>query len=223
MGFPITSNLEPKEPILELGLDDIIPQNERPVRPEVSNDPALAEEYESQRKLLMDNSELKQLLIQNEKITGFCNLPEAIVKLEIDPLKAKTLWRRQYPVAQTMIAAVDRDIIRWEATGKIAQAPAGCEYNLPLYPTAKKDEQGNLKGVRTCYDSRPLNKALIMGDRYQIPNIRKSFDQFGGCKMFGEFDLSEAYLQFPMHPDSRKYVAFTWNLQQYVFLDIQRF
>ena len=43
---------------------------------------------------------------------------------------------------------------------------------------------------------------------------------FAHCNLFGEFDLSEAYLQFPLHPDSRKYTAFTWNNVQYMFAGV---
>ena len=43
---------------------------------------------------------------------------------------------------------------------------------------------------------------------------------FAGCSLFGEFDLSEAYLQFPLHPNSRQYTAFTWNNVQYMFAGV---
>ena len=39
-----------------------------------------------------------------------------------------------------------------------------------------------------------------------------------GKKFFGEFDLSEAYTQFKVSAESRKYLAFTWLGQQYVFV-----
>ena len=44
------------------------------------------------------------------------------------------------------------------------------------------------------------------------------FATLAGGKIFGEFDLSEAYVQFQVAPESQKYTAFTWNKQQYVFV-----
>ena len=75
-----------------------------------------------------------------------------------------------------------------------------------------------MTGIRVCLDTRALNAALIVQDRFQLPYIRDALEQFGGKSILGEFDLQEAYLQFEMHPDSKKYTAFTWNGKQYVFV-----
>ena len=67
-------------------------------------------------------------------------------------------------------------------------------------------------------DVRLLNKALVVDDKFQIPHIREALESFAGNVIFSEFDLQEAYLQFPLNPDSRPYTAFTWNRQQYMFV-----
>ena len=68
-----------------------------------------------------------------------------------------------------------------------------------------------MTGIRVCIDPRPLNAALLSNDRFPLPLIRDTLEVFGGCVLFGEFDLSEAYLQFELHPDSQPLTAFTWK------------
>ena len=99
-------------------------------------------------------------------------------------------------------------------------APVGCEFNLPLTIAPKKDEDGKLTGIRVCLDTRILNAILLSTDKFLIPQIRDTLALFSHCHLFGEFDLSEAYLQFPLHPNSRKYTAFTWNNVQYMFAGV---
>ena len=67
---------------------------------------------------------------------------------------------------------------------------------------------------------RILNAILLSTDKFLIPQIRDTIAMFANCSLFGEFDLSEAYLQFPLHPNSQKYTAFTWNGVQYMFAGV---
>ena len=77
----------------------------------------------------------------------------------------------------------------------------GCPYNNPLTVAPKKDDQGQLTGFRVCLDVRRLNLAIIEPE-FQIPIIREVLNNLQGCTIFAEFDLAEAYLQFPLHPES---------------------
>ena len=67
-------------------------------------------------------------------------------------------------------------------------------------------------------DVRALNAAILIQDHFQLPYIRDILDSFAGNSIFGELDLSEAYLQFPLSVDSRPYTAFTWGKVQYMFI-----
>ena len=139
-------------------------------------------------------SHLRKLLTLNETIAGFCTLPDSQVQLVVDESKLHLLYRRQYPIAHQLWALADKVILRWFDTGKITHAPVGCPYNLPLTIAPKKDDAGGLTGIRVCLDTRVLNSILINTDRFQIPNIRDTLEMFANCELFGEFDLSEAYL-----------------------------
>jgi hypothetical protein len=199
----------------DIGYEEL-PSLEQPNRPVASTPKELEEYYSAHRNSLLQK--LAEPLAINEKITGFCNLPESIVKLEIDPSQENSLYTKQYPIAQKLREPADQVIQRWLKSGKICLAPPGCKYNNPITIAPKKDENGVWTGIRVCLDVRKLNKALIVNDKFPIPNIRKALESFAGNLVFGEFDLAEAFLQFELHPYSRPYTAFTWYDQQYMFV-----
>jgi len=207
--------LENNPEIHENGIGEI-PDQEQPTRLTLSTPAELEIEYLPRRLLLL--AHLKTILEFNEALTGFCNLPEAIVELKVNPDLLHTLYRRQYPLAHMLIELAHPVIMRWLDTGKICLAPPGCQINNPITIAPKKDENGKWTGIRVCLDTRALNLALINDDKFEIPNIRNALETLGGNQLFGEFDLSEAYLQFPLHPDSRMFTAFTWKGQQYMFV-----
>jgi hypothetical protein len=188
----------------------------RPERLTVFTPAELDKEYSTKRSELL--IELQDLLVENSKITGFCNLPESVVKLEINPEMKAKLYRRQYPIAQALSQPTTEVIQRWFDTGKICYAPPNCEFNNPLTVAPKKDADGKWTKIRVCLDVRALNKALINGDKFPIPYIRDALECFAGNSIFGEYDLAEAYLQFRLHPDSQPLTAFTWNRKQYMFV-----
>ena len=140
------------------------------------------------------------------------------MELKINPELESKLFRRQYTIPHTLAAMTTDVINRWFREGKICLAPPGCRYNNPITAVPKKDENGQLTAVRPCLDVRALNKALMVGDNFSIPNIRFALEALAGNSIFSEFDLQEAYLQFLLHPDSRPLTAFTWQNQQYMFV-----
>jgi transposase InsO family protein len=191
------------------------PADDVPERLQLSTPEQLEAQYAAPRQHLLQA--LSPFLETNAAITGFCTVPEAVVRLAVEPAEAGRLWRRQYPIAQTLHDAATVIIDRWFREGKIILAPPGCPYNNPITVVPKKDEHGRLTGARPCLDVRALNQVLQSDDRFLIPYIRAVLDTFAGSCIFSEFDLQEAYLQFPLHPDSQPLTAFTWNKQQYMF------
>lgn len=199
----------------DAGMLGFIPSDDQPDNIQLSTPDELEAKYAAPRQQLLQA--LSPFLAINSEITGFCTVPEAVVRLEIDPADALHLWRRQYPIAHSLRDAASIIIDRWFVEGKIVLAPPGCPYNNPITVAPKKDEHGKLTGARPCLDTRALNRVLKSNDRFLIPHIRTLLDSFAGNSIFSEFDLQEAYLQFPLHPDSQPLTAFTWNGQQYMF------
>ena len=195
------------------------PSEEEPIRVSTFTPAVQEKEYSQERNCILRSPLIINSLKTNEAISSFCTLPESTLTLKLDPTRGTPaqLYTRQYPLSQRLITAADEVIQRWITAGKIIRAPPGCPYNNPLMVAPKKDENGNWTGIRVCLDTRKLNAVLVDNDHFEIPLIRSVLDNLAGCKMFGEFDLAEAYLQFPLHPSSRPYTAFTWKRDQYMF------
>ena len=206
-----------QQSVHETGAGDL-PTDELPVRLSLSTPSELESIHAKKREKMMVG--LQSALEFNSKITGFCSLPESRVALLVDPAQIHKLYRKQYPIAQSLWPLADAVINRWFSTGKICLAPPNCEYNNALTIAPKKDENGKMTGIRVCLDTRVLNSMLLINDRFQIPLIRDALEIFSGNLLFGEFDLAEAYLQFQLHPDSRKFTAFTWGKKQYMFVGV---
>jgi hypothetical protein len=186
--------------------------------PVIYTTPELEITYAAQRDKLHVNADIIQALKINEAISSFCTVPEATLLFQVDPTMEDKLFRKQYPCAQSMIPLVTAKVQAWFDTGRICYAPPGCKYNNPLHVVPKKDDLGNMTDVRPVLDTRILNGAILSKDVFALPHIRQSLEKFSGMSIFGEFDLSEAYLQFKLHPDVQPYTAFTWQGVQYMFV-----
>jgi len=132
-----------------------IPSDDQPDRIQLFTPEQIETEYAAPRQHLLQA--LSPLLAINSAVTGFCTVPEAVVCLEVNPADALRLWRRQYPIAETLRDAATVIIDRWFSEGKIVLAPPGCPYNNPITVAPKMDEHGKLTGARPCLDTRALN------------------------------------------------------------------
>ena len=86
------------------------------------------------------------------------------------------------------------------------------EYSSPVVVVRKKDGT-----MRLCCDYHKLNNKTIP-DRHPLPRIQEIIDSLGGNKYFSLLDQSKAYHQLRIHPDSRKFTAFTtpWGFYEWV-------
>ena len=83
----------------------------------------------------------------------------------------------------------------WLATGVIELSNSRHNQRLVFVPK----ENG---GTRICLDMKDANK-LIKRVHYPLPTQTSCFERLQGCKYFSKVDLNEAFLQIPLHPDSR--------------------
>jgi len=188
-----------------------------PTGMEILDDPRLAEEYARKRAQLLSYQPLKEALASNASITGFCNLPEAVIHFTIDPTKKDKLYRSQYRMPPAHKAAADKIIARWRTTGKIVVAPNN-PYNSPILVVPKRDDLGGMTAFRVCLDVRELNGAVLQSYQFTFPMIREGLSHFQGCSIFGELDLEEMYLQFPLSKESQPLTSFTWDGVKYMFV-----
>ena len=61
--------------------------------------------------------------------------------------------------------------------------------------------------LRICVDLRVANQAVVV-DGYPIPRIQELLDSMKNCSVYSKLDLSEAYLQLPLHEESRDLTTF---------------
>ena len=210
------NNVKLLDEMAETGFTSL-PAEEIRERALVSTPESLEEEYGRVRAAILNDPQIKEAMQINENISGFCSLDDSVVKLNVHPDFLKNGFRKQYKVPKAAEEAVDAQVLKWFESGKIILAPTNCPYNSSLTVAAKKDSYGNFNGWRVCLDTRALNNNLLVEDKFQLPYIRDVLERFQGCVFFGELDLSEAYLQFQLHPDSQQYTAFTWRGKQYCF------
>jgi len=184
-------------------------------RPEPFTDLINEELYARGRAVVEEK--LHSLLEENYALPNtFSTHPLSIVNLKVP--SGTQIYQRQYRVAHSLIPVVREVVLRWLKDGKIKSAPTNCPYNSPLTVAPKRDGDGNIIGYRICLDTRKLNSVLLNYDAFQLPRIKDVLEKFGGMSIFGEFDLSEAYLQFQFDEESQPLTAFTWEGQQYVFV-----
>lgn len=62
-------------------------------------------------------------------------------------------------------------------------------------------------GLRLCVDLREPNKSVIM-DCHPLPHMEDLFAELAGATHYSQIDLSAAYYQLPLHPESRRLTAF---------------
>jgi len=114
--------------------------------------------------------------------------------LSVRPEDRKHLFTRQYNIPQALHNDVEAIVARWLKEGRVKLAPVGCQFNSPLLPVKKKDDAtGKMTKVRLCVDIRKLNSYLLEDDKFQLPRKPDMLATLAGGKLFGEFDLSEAY------------------------------
>ncbi|KAH6567271.1 hypothetical protein BASA62_006200 [Batrachochytrium salamandrivorans] len=166
---------------------------------------------------LASHHELTKAIQRNQAIpsNSFCNVPVAVVRLETGD--HPPVYRRQYPIPFNVHDQVKEQIEEWVQTGKVTDAPIGCQYNNPLLVVPKKDLEGKLSKVRVCIDPRQLNKQL-QADRFPLPLIKDIFSFFANSNIFSTIDLEQAYLQLPILPQHQPKTAFTRGNRHLMFV-----
>jgi hypothetical protein len=81
----------------------------------------------------------------------------------------------------------------------------------PLSVVYKED-----KKIRICVDARRVNQHTVP-DRERTAPLQELLQKFEGAQFMSTLDLTSAYLQIPLHRDSRKYTAFLFDSTVYQY------
>jgi hypothetical protein len=152
---------------------------------------------------------INPLLDDNEAIPtdAFCTLPQAEVQLDT---AGKTVYRRQYPLADKHMPVIADTIAKWLADGIIKEAPADVygRWNNPLTLAPKKDAAGNKTKHRLCLDPRALN-ILLPDDNFALPLIDDIFRKVKQANIFTTLDLTQAFHRLPIYEPHQVHTTFT--------------
>ena len=122
-------------------------------------------------------------------------------KIVVDPDATPRFWKaRTLPYA--MRAKVEEEIDRLVSEG-ILEPVEYANWAEPVVAVLKSDK----KNVRLCGDFRMTVNPVAKLHRHPIPKVEDLFATLERGKKFTKLDLSQAYQQLPLHPDSRKYVV----------------
>ena len=122
-------------------------------------------------------------------------------KIEVDAqavphfCKARTL---PYAMREKVEAEIDRLL-----SEGIIEPVEYADWAAPVVAVLKSDR----KSVRLCGDFRMTVNPVAKLHRHPIPRVDDLFATLQGGQKFTKLDLSQAYQQLPLHPDSRKYVV----------------
>lgn len=114
---------------------------------------------------------------------------------------AVPIKQRYYRLSPARLKYLHEELDRMLASGVVE--PSHSPWNSPvtMVPKANGD-------LRLCLDSRRLN-AVSKTDAYPLPYINNIIDNLRDAKYLSSLDLSAAYHQIPLHPDSKEKTAFT--------------
>ena len=216
---------EPPEPDEAQILREVVPRVDEDLTPQrgsLSTEEEKEAEYSKQRDRILEDEEIQHELQRNREIKGPCTYPASIVKLLIKQAFMENwerLSRRQYNIPHAKRKFITKQIEDWLARSKIELVKDGLHViNHPLLAVPKVSGGLVIPDIfRVCIDPRLFNFWLDTDDKFEIPHIRRALEKFAGKTIFGELDLEEAFLQFMIEPESRKYLTFTWEGKQYQF------
>ena len=136
----------------------------------------------------------------------------------------KPAYVHQYPIKPQYVPYVTDQVLLWHGVGKCIVFDTKRHgpfplYNMPLTVVVTRDNTGKITKIRICVDAhaRALNVDLL-NDQYPLPKINDIYRRLSCHRFIAEFDLTSAFLQFPVEADSEHKLAFTWNGITYVFV-----
>ena len=116
-----------------------------------------------------------------------------------EPLRVK--W---YPILYHARDTVREEVEKIKQLGVIEPSSAPCAN--PVVLVKKRDDS-----TRFCIDFRQLNKVTVL-DAEPMPDSDEKFAKLAGYRYFSKIDLSKAYWQVPLTPESREKTAFETEL-----------
>ena len=121
-------------------------------------------------------------------------------------VKPKFFKARTVPFA--LRTAIEEELDRLEREGIVTHS----DWATPIVAVPKPDGR-----VRLCGDFKvTVNQALCV-EQYPLPKVEDLFATLAGGRKFTKLDLTQAYLQLELHPESLKYCTINTHRGLYQF------
>ena len=127
-------------------------------------------------------------------------LQDATAKLYVNTEAAPKFFRAR-PVPYRLKDKIEVELRRLQDLGIITPVQHS-EWAAPIVPIMKRDGS-----MRLCGDYKVTVNRVLTPDNYPLPRIEDIFAALQGGKLFSKLDLSQAYQQLPLDPDSKKFTT----------------
>ena len=115
----------------------------------------------------------------------------------------ETICKKNYPIPIHLKPYFDEEVDRMLEMDIIT--PSKSDFCSPSVMVEKRDTEK--KTYRLTNDYRAVN-SLTEFDAEPMPSIDLELHKFANCNFITEIDITRAYYQVPLSPESRKYTAF---------------
>ena len=114
---------------------------------------------------------------------------------------AQPKFYKPRPVPFSLREKVEKELANLQELGVISPVQSS-PWAAPVVPVLKKNGK-----IRLCGDFKlTINQASPI-ETYPLPRVDELFSNLAGGKYFTKLDMSNAYLQLPLHPESRQVVT----------------
>lgn len=131
------------------------------------------------------------------------------IRLQLADCNPVFIRARSVPIA--LKTAVEKEIRRLEQEGSIYQVEHS-EYGTPIVPVVKPSGD-----IRICGDYKMTINPKLQMDHYPLPRIDELFAALSGGEEYSKIDLTTAYMQVPLHPDSQACTTISTHVGSYAF------
>ena len=114
---------------------------------------------------------------------------------------ASPKYLKSRTVAYSLRRKVEAELDRLESEGTLTKVNHS-EWATPIVPVLKKNGD-----IRICGDFKVTVNPVLKVDQYPLPKIEDIFAKLSGGQHFTKLDLTQAYLQLPVHDDSKELVT----------------
>ena len=131
-------------------------------------------------------------------------------KLNVDP-QANPKFYKARTVPYALKSAIEDELDRLERE-EIIERVTHSDWATPIVAVPKPDGR-----VRLCGDFKVTVNQSLSIEQYPLPRVEDLFATLAGGQKFTKLDLTQAYLQFELEPESQKYCTITTHRGLYRF------